>query len=171
MGVSFYAVVEYKMYDSYVEFGRLDIPRDHELFSAIALGDGGVTDDMPYPPRGLPRDLSFDARDLFYVEADEVKEHLDDFLPDGGAEITSEQYAAGYGAWAVEEYEAGGGLPAPETYSHGWLNLDELKQALARRGLDVAGRSPAFRAASAAMEVLAEEYGAENVRLVFGFGL
>ena len=58
-------------------------------------------------------------------------------------------------------------LPTPETYSHSWLNLNQLKETLAHRNLNIDERPPDLRALIAATETLAQEYGAENVRLVF----
>jgi len=51
------------------------------------------------------------------------------------------------------------------------LNLNELKEALAHRKLSLEKRPPDVKALIAAMEALAREYGPENVRLVFCFGM
>jgi hypothetical protein len=67
MSVAFYSVLEYEQWDTYWALGRLNIPRDYNLFSAISFGDGGVTENMPYPPRGLPSNYSFEARELFFT--------------------------------------------------------------------------------------------------------
>lgn len=166
MGVAFYSVLEYEQWDSYWSLGQLNIPRDPELFSAIAFGEGGVTEDMPYPPRGLPLDCSSEACELFFTDSDVVEEYLKD-----EEEVSLEEYVEGFGEWALSEYRASGRLPLPETYNHSWLNLNELKQSLAYRDLSIDKLSPAFRAALAAMQELAEAYGAEKVRLVFGFGM
>ena len=55
-------------------FEDVNIARDHKLFSAIAFGDGGITDGLPYPPRGLPADHSGEVMDQFYVEADALRD-------------------------------------------------------------------------------------------------
>ena len=171
MGVEFYSVLEYEQWDSYWALGQLSIPRDPELFSAIALGDGGVTEDMLLPPRGLPSNCSSEARDLFFTGSDEVEEYLATLKLEDGAEISPEEYVKGFGEWALSEYRVSGRLPLPETYNHSWLNLNEMKEVLAHRDLSVDKLSPAFKAVLAAMQELAEAYGAEKVRLVFGFGL
>jgi hypothetical protein len=171
MGVSFYAVLEYVVYESPWSFGRLNISRDYDLFAAIAFGDGGITEGMPYPPRGLPPKLSLDSRDLFFTEPDVVKEYLEVSRLEDEEASTLEDYLEGWDEWAIREHRAFGLLPTPETYSHRWLNLNELKEALAHRNLSLEKRPPEVRAVIAAMEVLAQEYNPENVRLVFCFGM
>ena len=163
MGVSFYSVLEYERWGAYWAFGRLEISRDHELFSALAFGEGGITDGMPYPPRGLPHDCSLGSIELFLVDAEEVV--------DGAGEVSPEAYAEEYGEWAVLVYRTYKRLPMPETYSHSWLNLRELTEALAHCGLSREKLAPDFRAVLAAMHSLADDYGAEKVRFVFCFGM
>ena len=171
MGASFYAVLEYLMYDTPMSFGRINILRDNDLFAAIAFGDGGVTEGMPYPPRGLPPNLSLDSHDLFFTDPDAIKEYLEVSRFDDEEEATIERYLEGWGEWAIREYRDIGSLPTPETYSHSWLNLNELKEALAHRRLSIDKRPPDVKALIAAMEALAREFGSENVRLVFCFGM
>jgi len=171
MGVSFYSVLEYMMYDTPMSFGRVNILRDNDLFSAIAFGDGGVTEGMPYPPRGLPPNLSLDSHDVFFTDAAVVKEYLEASRFDDDEETTIEGYLEGWDEWAIREYRDIGSLPTPETYNHSWLNLNELKEALAHRNLSIDKRPPDVKALMAAMEALAHEYGPENVRLVFCFGM
>ena len=48
MGASVYAVIEYREHDFYWSFGQINLPRDVEFLCAIAWGDGGVTENMPY---------------------------------------------------------------------------------------------------------------------------
>ena len=76
MGCDIHAVIEYARDGSYLDFAEVNIWRDYSLFSALAFGDGGVTDDLPYPPRGLPPDLSLKASGLFYCDAEELKQFL-----------------------------------------------------------------------------------------------
>lgn len=171
MGVSFYAVLEYMRYDLPTSFGRLSISRDHELFAAIAFGEGGITEGMPYPPRGLPAALSLDALDVFFTEPDVVKKYLEASRLDDEKVTSIQKYIEGWDEWAILEHRDSGLLPIPETYSHSWLNLNELKEALAHRNLNIDKRPADVRALIAAMEVLAREYGPENVRLVFCFGM
>lgn len=171
MGAAFYSVLEYEQWNTYWAFGRLNIPRDPELFSAIAFGDGGVTENMPYPPRGLPSNCSSESQELFFTDSDVVEEYLDTSSVEDDEELSLEEYAEGFGGWAIDEYRATGSLPVPETYSHSWLNLTELKEALAFHNLNPDKLSPPFRAVLRAMEELAKEYGDAKVRLVFGFGM
>src|SRR5262245_21686615 len=147
MGVSFYVVLEYVVYDAPRSFGRFNISRDYDLFSAIAFGDGGITEGMPYPPRGLPSDLSPDSRDLFFTGTDAIEQYLEvSRLEEDEAESTLDGYLEGWDEWAIREYRTSGFLPAPETYSHSWLNLIELKEALAHRKLSIDERPPDVRA-------------------------
>ena len=171
MGASFFSVLEYAEYDLYTAFGRINIPRDYKLFSAIALGDGGLTDNPIYPPRGLPPDCSFDAFDLFFTEPEVVKEYISTSTSESEEEMSLEEYVKGFGKWAIKEYKENGYLLAPETYDHSWLNLNELKEAMAHQGLNLERMSMGFKAMMSAMEVLAKEYGPEKVRLVFCFGM
>jgi hypothetical protein len=161
MGASVYAFIEYRQYDSWWAFGEIDLFRDVEFLCAIAWGDGGLTDEMPYPPRNaFPEDASFRARESFFVSADEV-----------GEETSLEEYARGYGDWAVKEYKSSGLLPQPELTNLGWLTLPELESNLARRKLEIRELSPPVRATLAAMAELAACYGRDSVRLVFWIGL
>ena len=66
MGTSIRAVIEYQEFKSggFTAVATAHLLRDHQVFSAIALGDGGITDGLPYPPRGVPKDLSSEARDI-----------------------------------------------------------------------------------------------------------
>jgi hypothetical protein len=171
MGCDIHAVIEYEQFNNgfahaFTE-GLLQIPRDYELFSAIAFGDGGITDDLPYPPRGLPHNFSQTVRELFFVEADALREAGDDV--DDEEKFDPEEEAAYWGDWAVKEFRENGNLPAYEQHTPGWLNFDELVEALAHAQIKTEELSPEFRAVLAAMHTLSEAYGAEKVRLVFWF--
>jgi hypothetical protein len=70
MGCDIHVVIEFDRYghdiwDSFSD-GEIHIDRDYELFSAIAFGDGGITDNLPYPPRGIPNNYSSVVRDSFF---------------------------------------------------------------------------------------------------------
>jgi hypothetical protein len=172
MGASVYAVIEYRQYDSFWSFGEIDIPRDVKFLCAIAWGDGGITDEMPYPPRdSFPEDASYRARDLFFVSADEARRYLEVSRLEDEEELSLEEYARLQGDWAVKEYTVSGLLPQPELTNLGWLTLPELEANLAQRGLELGELSPPVRAALAAMAELAANYGRESVRLVFWIGL
>jgi hypothetical protein len=105
------------------------------------------------------------------LHSDVVKEYLATLSLEGEEGLSLEEYVEGFGEWALSEYRTNGHLPIPETYNHSWLNLNELKEALAFRELSIDKLSPTFRAVLAAMEELAKEFGSEKVRLVFGFGM
>lgn len=167
MGCDIHAVIECYKYGSYWNFAEVNIARDHKLFSAIAFGDGGITDNLPFPPRGLPRDASTRVTDLFYVEAGTLKEI--EAQIDSDERFEPEEIARGWGAWAVQQYAEFGILPGPDVHTPSWLRLSELKKALDHAGLKLAEQSPEFNAVVLSMQVLADAYGDENVRLVFWF--
>lgn len=165
MGCDIHAVIECQKYGSYSSFAEVNIARDYKLFSAIAFGDGGITDNLSYPPRGLPPDHSGEVMELFYVEADALK--------DIGAKIDSdeerEEIAKIWGPWAVEQYERFRIVPGSDIHTPSWLRLSELENALEHAGLKLAEQSPEFDAVIASMRILSQAYGDENVRLVFWF--
>lgn len=167
MGCDIHAVIECQKYGSYSDFADVNIARDYKLFSAIAFGDGGVTEGLPYPPRGLPSDHSSRVTDLFYIEADALKEIEAQIASDEPFE--PEEIAKGWGDWAVEYYESYGILPGPDVHTPSWLRLRELEKALDHAGLKLADQSPEFTAVLATMRILSDAYGDENVRLVFWF--
>jgi hypothetical protein len=172
MGASVYAVIEYRQYDSYWSFGEIDIPRDVKFLCAIAWGDGGITDEMPYTPRdSFPEDASDRARASFFVSEDEARKYLDVSRVEDEEETSLEEYARLHGDWAIKEYRGSGLLPQPELTNLGWLTLPELEANLAQRGLEPGELSPPVRAVLAAMAELATGYGRESVRLVFWIGL
>ena len=169
MGCDIHAVVEYKEYDSYSDFGEVNIRRDYELFSALAFGEGGITDDLPHPPRGLPDDLSLKTHGLFYWDAEELRKFYIEVGDEDADDFQPEEIAKGWGDWALKEYLETGGLPGPDWHTPSWLNLTELAEALAHAKLEVGKQSSSFRAVLAAMEVLSESRGPDKVRLVFWF--
>ena len=167
MGCDIHAVIENQIYGSWSNFAVVEIARDYKLFSAIAFGDGGITDDLPYPPRGLPPDLSGRVRDLFFIEADSLKDL--EAQNDQDAKIQSEDIAKVWGDWAVEQFVRYKILPGPDLHTPSWLKLNELETALKHAGLKLEEQSPQFRAVIASMRVFSETYGGDNVRLVFWF--
>ena len=148
--------------------GTLGIPRDYDLFTVLALGPGGLTDELPFPPRGLPADLSFETRYYFYTPADEVLKDLKEW-GEGEDEFEPEVYLSDYWEAARQEFQEYGLLPTLELHSHSWLTLPELKEVLSYGKLRRENLGAAFYAIMAAMEVLAESYGKDKVRLVFCF--
>jgi len=172
MGASVYAFIEYRMYDDYWSFGEIELFRDVEFLCAISWGDGGITDEIPHPPReSFPADASYKARESFFVSADDLRSFLEVCRLEDEYEISLEEYARLHGDWAIKEYETSGLLPRSELTHIGWLNLAELEANLAHRGLELGSLSPPVRAALAAMAELGAAYGREEVRLVFWIGL
>lgn len=178
MGCDIHAFVEFEKWGSYKSLsqGCLSLARDYDLFTVMALGPGGLTDELPYPPRGLPAGLSSEAREYFYTPASGVEPLMeeqyhsdDDDEAEEDAGFDAEEYASWAGEPAREEFLRNGLLPTPELYAHSWLNLPELKEVLAYGRLSKDKLSPEFCAVLAAMEELAERCGAGKVRLVFCF--
>ena len=167
MGCDIHAVNECLKYGSYWDFAEVSIARDYKLFSAIAFGDGGITDDLPHPPRGLPLDHSLRVSHGFFIEAGELKKIEAEIDPE--EEFLPEEIARAWGDWAVEKYTTYQLLPSPDWHTPSWLRLNELVDALKHAGLQPDEQSPEFRAVIASMRVLSEAYGGENVRLVFWF--
>jgi hypothetical protein len=171
MGAAVHAVIEYEQWGSYWAFGELDLPRDNSFLSAIAWGDGGVTDDMPHPPRGIPSDCSSRVRGAFYVGPEDVRAYLEIAGSDDEDGSSLEKYLAAHGEWAVREYSESGLLPQPELTAYGWLNLTELRENLAHAKVAEHELTPPCRAVLAAMESLAQSVRADKVRLVFWLGM
>jgi len=161
MGCDIHAVIENQVYGSWTSFAEVEIARDYKLFSAIAFGDGGVSEDLPYPPRGLPSDHSHRVTELFFIKSDSEDDPSEQF--------PQEDLARTWGDWAVEQFVLHRIVPGSDWHTPSWLKLDELDIALRRAGLKIEDQSPQFRAVIASMRKLSETYGDENVRLVFWF--
>ncbi len=172
MGCDIHAFVEYakdSIYESQTS-ETLDIPRDYELFIVMALGEGGLRDELPYPPRGLPSRLSAEAEGYFYTPAAEVQEMIEEWFGDDDDEpFEPEEYAKKHGEAAYKEFLAHQLLPTPELHSHSWLILEELKEVLNYGKLSTENLSDEFCAILTSMEKLAKTYGSNNVRIVFCF--
>jgi hypothetical protein len=166
MGCDIHAVIEYKKYGSYWSFAEVNIPRDYALFSAIAFGDGGITDNLPYPPRGIPPDHSHKVSELFFTPVEEQKKFSEEIEED---EFEPEEIARAWGDWALAEYVSNGNLPRMDIHTPGWLFLHEIKIALDRAKYDIDKLSPEFCAVLSALQILSETYGNEKVRLIFWF--
>ena len=172
MGCDIHAFVEYTNDDENKSqtSETLEIPRDYKLFTVMALGEGGLTDDLPYPPRGIPSKLSAEAKDYFYTPAAEVQEMMEEWFGDDEDEpFQPEEYAKEHGEYAYQELLAHNLLPTPELYSHSWLTLEELKEVLNYGKLSKENLSEEFTMILTSMEKLAENYGSNNVRIVFCF--
>jgi hypothetical protein len=91
----------------------------------------------------LPLDRSIYVESRFFDTFDEIKMRKGDF---------------------VDAY-----LPNPDWHTSSWLNLNELREALAHAGLESEEQETAVQAVIAVMEALSESCRAEGVRLVFWF--
>ena len=170
MGCDIHAFVEYAKAGSYESqtIETLDIPRDYALFTVMALGEGGLTDELPYPPRGIPSGLSAEAKNYFYTPAEEVQEMVEEWFGDDEP-FEPEEYAKAHGKSAQKEFLAHQLLPTPELYFHSWLTVDELNEVLSYGKLSKEDLSDEFRSILTSMESLAKSYGSKNVRIVFCF--
>jgi hypothetical protein len=102
MGRDIHSVIQCRQDGNYWDFAVVYIGRDYKLFSAIAFGDGGVADDLPYPPRGLPFDYGVSVTDLVFVQADEVRKQIR--YSEEGEVFNPIQIAEAWGDWAVQEF-------------------------------------------------------------------
>jgi hypothetical protein len=179
MGCDIHAFIEFKeesgIFASLTN-GTLALPREFPLFNHLAFGDGGCSEELPYPPRGLPADLSSATRSYFYAPADKVRDrvhvHLSLIANVTGkpVEALMEVYLSGVSPAAKEEYRCRQLLPEPELHTHSWLTFGELEEVLAWARMRRDDLSPEFAATVGAMQVLAVRFGdKDQVRLVFGF--
>jgi hypothetical protein len=170
MGCDIHAFIEFEKFETYWSLTEtpLNIPRDYKLFSVLAFGDGGYTDDLPHPPRGLPSNLSFDVRYYFYTPVEEVMKQMES-TGWQTKKFNPEEYLQDTWESAAQEYSQYRLLPTPEFHTHSWLTLDELKESLSYGHLTKKDISPEFCAIIAGMEELAARYGKGKVRLVFSF--
>lgn len=166
MGCDIHTVIEYKKWDLELDwdwFAEIDLPRDYALFSAIAFGEGGVTDDLPYPLRGLPHNVSLKTHELFYMGAQEYKDLMAEFGIEEDIDLES------MADWERTAYLSTGAVRGPDWHTPGWLNVTELLEALEKGGIISEKQSPEVKAMLSAMKILVENYGVENVRFVFWF--
>jgi hypothetical protein len=173
MGCDIHSVIEYKKDNSNSRFnalsnGEISIPRDYELFSAIGLAENEPP--LPFPTRGLPFDCSDRVRDLFFDDADEVKEILSLMRDeDVSEEEMIDAYIDDTGECIAEEYRLNNRLPNVDFYGASWLNYYELLKAVVESELKVAELSDEFQSVIETFRKLTDQYGAENVRFVFWF--
>lgn len=169
MGCDIHPFIEFSRGDAYwsLSDGPLQLPREYPLWNFIAFGEGGLSDGLPYPPRGLPGELSSSARDHFYAPESALKELLASVEPE--REFVAEHLLRGTWPAARDVYEKWQLLPAADFHTHGWLTLSELEETLAWAKWGRERLSPEFGAVVAAMEALARTLGSDRVRLVFAF--
>ena len=154
-------------------WARLKLPRDYELFSAIAGVRSQPGEHHLFPPRGLPAIRSYVVHDYCFlqvVEDADVESPLnrgENVVPRSTADQWVRDGLANYipNAYGVQN----GFVSNKEWHTHSWLTLAELSQALDYAGLSTEDRSPEFRAALVAMDELSKTYGRDSVRLVFWF--
>ncbi len=172
MGCDIHAFVEYAkdgIYESQTN-ETLDIPRDYALFTVMALGDGGNTSELPYPPRGMPSGLSNKAKNYFFSPSEDVyKATMEWYRLLELKPIKIEEYAKGFSEIVQREFADNQLLLTPELHSHSWLTLDELKEVLKYGKLSQQNLSKQFWIILTSMETLAEIYSSKNVRIVFCF--
>lgn len=171
MGVSFYAVIEYKQFDNYFSFAEVDIPQNDKLILAVVFGSNNETNEKLFPTRGIPPDCSLKVGNLFFTVVETVQDYLTEFKDDNEEEISIDEYVKASGDWAVKQYKANKLLPLPELYESSWLSFSELQESLTHEKISISELSASFRAALVAMESLSLDFGAENVRLVFWCGM
>jgi len=165
MGCDIYAVIEYQD-----EFGviqtfnskGLNLSRDYELFTFLALGESGLVDELLFPPRGLPLDYTQAVREQFFVNA---KEKLEIFKLFSDEEFNPDELEE----WEKKEYFNNGLLANIDFHSASWLNFHELKQVLNHYNFKTESLSADWQKVLSAMKDLSNNYGAENARLVFWF--
>ena len=147
------------------------VPRDWSLFCAIAFGDGGDTSQLPYPPRGLPRDHSIGTRNN-YFDAGRKSVRRFNHKTVAFEEITTPSKIKkwfGNNEILREVYNKYGLLPNEEIIETSWLNLAELEEAMAYSGIKQEAMSEEFQKVLARMAKPAKKLGKENVRIVFWF--
>lgn len=176
MGCDIHAFIEYKSNQVDINFnsftdGEINIPRDYKIFSAIALGEGGIDDDVLFKTRGLPLNCSSAARELFFDDAEAVKKDSslgnENYLWNDEEEL--QDLVDVFGEVISEEYIKRNRLPNVDFYGASWLNFNELLGALKHWNIQIENLSAEFRAVLATMQILSEKFEIENVRLVFWF--
>lgn len=153
--------------------GEIWVPRDWDLFCAIAFGDGGDVSVLPYPPRGLPHDHSIVTRNSYF---DPDKKGVSFF---NIKTMTFEETTApskikkwlGKDKVLRDVYSKYGLLPIDEIVETSWLNLAELEEAMEYRGVKKDAMSKEFQKVLSKMTKSAKKLGKEKVRIVFWFTL
>ncbi len=146
------------------------IPRDYELFAALA----GVRNSDHRPvrtaPRGLPDDVSREIFHQYYVEI---------FPPDTPAEWLqagwkwcrpdeAQRLVEQHGKQLVEQ-DSRRFVAGEDWHSPSYLYRREIQQALQHAGYNVAQLSPEFLLVQGGLEVLDKKSGDRCARIVFWF--
>ena len=174
MGTDIHAVIEYEdeygMVKAFAD-GELEIPRDYNLFCALAFGDGGLVETILYPPRGLPSEYSDTVREAYFFFVRDSEDETRGART--GWSITREQadewVREGYSSYIDVDWKQRAYVNSPDLHTASYLNCHEIKAALKHYKLDIQMLSPVFQATLAAMDALSKTYGPEKVRLVFWF--
>jgi hypothetical protein len=175
MGCDIHAIVEtdrFKVgyWDGFAD-GEFSIDRDYKLFSAIAFGDGGIKDKLPYPPRGLPDSLSEATKRSYFEPESELNGiRFWDSKTNSFRRTTKSEAKNRLKNGVVKTlYLKENLVPKDMVHTASWLYLSELDEALRAAQLKVEKLSSSFRAVHSVLKILAEDYGDKQVRLVYWF--
>ncbi len=161
MGTDIYAYIEYESHGTYRAWAKPNLPRKHDVFATLALGDGGIQDNLLYPARGLPPGYSSTVAEAFFIDGDDAR--------DLAEQVGIDLEIADYPAWAQLEYVETGCFPNPDWHTPSWLTLGELTEVLSQGGKGKGPVPPEYQAVVAAMQALADAHGHDRVRFVFWF--
>ncbi|HZS08671.1 MAG TPA: hypothetical protein VFD58_27805 [Blastocatellia bacterium] len=170
MGVAIHIVIEAQ--DDNGEWSAITddlwVPRDYELFSAIAFGEDGGGHGIPYPPRGIPEDHSLGTR-LRYFDPDKKSIRV---MNRRTWTFEEESSPAKIRKWLVgvhkEVFKKYGLLPG-DWVDASWLNLAELEEAMDYGVVKREGLSTEFLKILSKMSRAAKKSGKDKVRMVFWF--
>lgn len=161
-----FAYIEYEdSPDSFCVFAKCWLPHDSRF---IAL----FTGDMPrIPPRGLPKDVSWEVSSHFFLPVVPDAESEGDWpLRRSVKQSTADEWIHSKQAYYLED-EGYVEKYISNAYFHfaSWLNYRELVDIVEQSGIKLVNRLARMQAVLAAMQSLADIYGEESVRLVFWF--
>lgn len=174
MGCDIHAVIETDKFktSTWEGFGKgeFNIERDYQLFSAIAFGDGGNTKKLPFPPRGLPNDLSDETKDSYFEPESEWNGiELWDSKTNSFSRVTKSDAAERLDGLLKTLYLEEDLVPKDMIHTASWLYFNELDEALRVAKLQVGKLSPSFQAIYSVLKIFAEGYGEKQARFVFWF--
>ncbi len=149
----------------YQVFAQCWLPHDSRF---IAL----FTRDTPQvSPRGLPKDVSPEVADDFFLRVVPDAE-LDAEWPLGNSvkQSTAEAWIESKRAYYLDDPDLPAKYISHASYLYAsWLNYRELVDVVQQSGIKLENRLARMQAVLAAMQALAGIYGEEHVRLVFWF--
>ncbi|QDT42189.1 hypothetical protein Pan241w_22700 [Gimesia alba] len=166
--------------------GRFWMGRDYDLFDALANGRSDRLDPEEVdrhaliPPRGIPRDLSYEVALEYYdliidpagidprvpvgyqtISKSEAKQRVEAGLAHYGKVAAFWPYSEKKPLWNV--------VSKPYLHNVGWLTLEEINQALDHFKMPLDDVDIEFLALMHAMEVFDQESSPMEVRLTFWF--